>query len=161
MEKLIWFLVLMWNLEPPFFKELEMLDRIYILGRFAAAYFLLLLLIVRGREYRPGKFLGYLLAMEGCIFFSTFWNGGYSVLGLMMNEITGITFMILMDYLLDRDFRFLISLLTLVFEILIYGNLFTVLVFPQGLYNLGEGRKYWLLGQVNQIILYLLPAILL
>ena len=161
MEKLIWFLVLMWNLEPPFFKELEMLDRIYILGRFAAAYFLLLLLIVRGREYRPGKFLGYLLAMEWCIFFSTFWNGGYSVLGLMMNEITGITFMILMDYLLDRDFRFLISLLTLVFEILIYGNLFTVLVFPQGLYNLGEGRKYWLLGQVNQIILYLLPAILL
>nr|WP_296156243.1 O-antigen ligase family protein [uncultured Blautia sp.] len=161
MEKIVWFLLLMWNFEPPYFKELEWLDQFYIMGRFAAVYVLLLIVLMKGKKYRPGKFVIYLGLMEAVLAFSTFWNGGYSLVSFLMNEVTGISFIVLLDYMFTTDVKLAVSVLTVHYEILIYGNFVTVFLFPQGLYNLGTGRNYWLLGQVNQIVLYILPGIML
>ena len=42
MESVIWFLLLSFNFEPPYFKELADVDKIYVMGRFGAAYILLI-----------------------------------------------------------------------------------------------------------------------
>lgn len=161
MESVIWFLLLSFNFEPPYFKELADVDKIYVLGRFGAAYILLILLIMKCRSYRPGKFALSILALESCLFFSTFYNNSYSMLTLGLNEFTTISFVFFLDYMFSSDIEKAISVLTLHYEILVYGNLVTVFLFPAGMYNLGTGRGYWLLGQVNQIILYVLPAMIL
>lgn len=161
MERIVWFLLLIWNFEPPYFKELEWLNQFYILGRFATVYVLLLIFLMKGKKYRPGKFVIYFGIMEAVLAFSTFWNGGYSLTSFLMNEVTGISFIVLLDYMFATDGKKTVSVLTAHYEILIYGNFMTVFLFPQGLYNLGTGRNYWLLGQVNQIILYILPGIML
>ena len=131
------------------------------MGRFAAVYVLLLIVLMKGKKYRPGKFVIYLGLMEAVLAFSTFWNGGYSLVSFLMNEVTGISFIVLLDYMFTTDVKLAVSVLTVHYEILIYGNFVTVFLFPQGLYNLGTGRNYWLLGQVNQIVLYILPGIML
>ena len=78
-----------------------------------------------------------------------------------LNEFTTVSFVFFLDYMFSSDSEKAISVLTLHYEILVYGNLVTVFLFPAGMYNLGTGRGYWLLGQVNQIILYVLPAMVL
>lgn len=161
MERIVWFLLLMWNFEPPYFKELEWLNQFYIMGRFVTVYVLFLIFLMKGKKYRPGKFVIYFGLMEAVLIFSTFWNGGYSLTSFLMNEVTGISFIVLLDYMFTTDVKLAVSVLTVHYEILIYGNFVTVFLFPQGLYNLGTGRNYWLLGQVNQIVLYILPGIML
>ena len=161
MESVIWFLLLSFNFEPPYFKELADIDKIYVMGRLATVYILLILLIMKFRSYHPGKAALSILVLEGCLFFSTFYNGKYSLVTLGLNEITTISFVFLLDYMFSSDMEKVVSVLTLHYEILVYGNLITVFLFPEGMYNLGTGRNYWLLGQVNQIILYVLPAMVL
>lgn len=161
MESIIWFLLLLFNFEPPYFKELADVNKIYMLGRFGVVYLFLILLIMKWRSYRPGKFALSILGLEGCFFFSTLYNGSYSLRAFCLNEITTLVFVFFIDYMFSADMKKTISVLTLHYEILVYGNMITVFLFPEGLYNLGSGRNYWLLGQVNQIILYVLPAMIL
>ena len=96
MERIVWFLLLMWNFEPPYFKELEWLNQFYIMGRFVTVYVLFLIFLMKGKKYRPGKFVIYFGLMEAVLIFSTFWNGGYSLTSFLMNEVTGISFIVLL-----------------------------------------------------------------
>ena len=161
MERAIWFLILLFSFEPPYFRENIYVDKVYVLGRLAMVYFLLLILITRWKRYCPGKAVMGILLTESCSFISTFYNGGYSLKSLGMNEIILLSFVIFLDYMFETDVSVALSVLTLHYEILVYMNFLTVFLFPQGLYNQGPGRDYWFLGQVNQTVLYIIPAILL
>ena len=137
------------------------IDKVYVLGRLVMVYFLLLILITRWKRYCPGKAVMGIFLIESCSLISTFYNGGYSLKSLGMNEIILLSFVIFLDYMFETDVSGALSVLTLHYEILVYINLLTVILFPQGLYNQGTGRNYWFLGQVNQTVLYIIPAILL
>ena len=161
MNRVIWFLLLIVNFEPAYFREISYIDKIYVCGRLGMLYILLLILIIRWKRYCPGKAVLGLMLIEGCCLFSTFYNGRYSLKRFGMNEMLLFAFVIILDYMFETDVLDALTVLTLHYEILVYINLLTVFLFPEGLYNQGTGRGYWFLGQVNQSALYILPAVLL
>ena len=69
-----------------------------MLGRFGVVYLFLILLIMKWRSYRPGKFALSILGLEGCFFFSTLYNGSYSLRAFCLNEITTLVFVFFIDY---------------------------------------------------------------
>ncbi len=64
---------------------------------------------------------------------------------------------ILFTYMLKKDSQVAFQTFTFVFEVIVYINLITLILHPEGLYNFEADRIYTFLGHANNTVYYTLP----
>jgi O-antigen ligase len=165
MTTIAWFFLIIWNFEPQYFREgyLPLLHTIFVWGRLAASFIIIFNTILHfaiKKDYIPSHFILYISIGEFILLLASVINPDASkiVRVLLDNVLLTLCFSMALDYMLYKNARKAIKVLVFISELLIYGNFVTMLMFPDGLYNvvIGNTRKYWFLGQQNQVILYVL-----
>lgn len=81
-----------------------------------------------------------------------------NILGVIREMICNLTTILILNSLSKEQFKEKLNKLVLVLEILTFLNLIIILISPEGLYNIGYARKYFLFDHVNIAIRYLLPG---
>ena len=102
-------------------------------------------------------FIKYICAYYLILIISTMMNHQplYSILG----EAALVLPTMIIWYSFDRkNFKKYLPTIVLVLEILTYINFLMIIIFPEGLYNQGFIRKYYLFGHINITFRYLLPG---
>ena len=139
-SSILWFFLLIWNFEPQYFREdfIPVIHTTFVVGRLASALIIsgiIFLRLLRFKDYKPS---GFFLLLDNIL--------------LVIPFIAGL------DYMFQKKPVKMIGILLLINEILLYGNMISLILHPNGLYNvvIGNTRKYYLLGQQNQTILYIM-----
>ena len=108
-------------------------------------------------KIRIKGFFKFVLLYFLILIISTILNNGAIYLLLFEAGTTLLTFL-LWNSFNKKEFNDYIGVLTLVLEILTYINLASIIIFPNGLYNINSIRKYYIFDHVNVSIRYLLPG---
>jgi len=165
-----WFFLIIWFFEPAYFSDqLQSLHRLYTYMRILSSViisFELFILVFQNLEYKPSLFVYYIISSGILLIFSSWLNSeAEGIFVIFYTVFLSVPFLIYLDYSFYICTKDIISVLLLIFEILIYGNLLTMLLFPNGLYNQGvtynTDRRYYLLGHQNQVIIYILIGLML
>ena len=148
-------IILLFLLKPAYFSTFSMLDKLYTWGSFLCTLFLLLLVFITKRSITtPMKWT---FAFYGTILISTIYHGG-NVYQFMNNNFGSLAMCLLFSLWLDKSPETLIECFA-VYEIYVYINLLTIIMFPDGLYNNGTYYHCWFLGYKNPQIRTILPIL--
>lgn len=112
--------------------------------------FLIMILTWKNRISKPGK---YILMYQSFVFLIGIYNKYFS-----FDIIVSIFLCILFEYGLSKKDNYFLEGLYKILEFLIYINLISVLVFPNGMYNNGVYDANWLLGYKNPMIRLFIPV---
>lgn len=115
-----------------------------------------LILMFRSKIKITG-FFKFILLYYIILIASTIVNKG-DIFLLLCETASTLTMILLWNSLYKNEVKQYISVLSLCIEIMAYLNLFLVIEFPDGIYNIGMSRKYYLFDHVNVAIRYLLPG---
>ena len=115
-----------------------------------------LILIFRSKIRLKG-FFKFILLYYIILIVSTMINKG-DIFLLLCETASTLTMILLWNSFYKEEVKQYISVLSLCIEIMAYLNLFLVIKFPDGIYNIGMSRKYYLFDHVNVAIRYLLPG---
>lgn len=147
----------------PFFKTdyifFNMPNLNNILGIMRILSAIISLIIAIKNRYISKKII-YLVIFASIIIFSTIVHSG-NITTVINYFITFLTIAYLIDYN-KKDILFLNSML-ICFEIIIYINFISMILYPQGLYTtgnilIGTATQNWFLGFKNVMITFFLPA---
>ena len=78
--------------------------------------------------------------------------------GILLRSANFVIICMMLDLIAVYNPKGLISSLLIVLEAMVYLNLVTILIFPEGLYASDYFSAYWFLGYKNQMINVMLPA---
>lgn len=140
----------------------EYLLRIPYIDKFYYIYRILILLILVGRlvcRTSYSKFNLLWIAFEGWIVLITIIRGGSISYSIKMAAII-ISVASLFEIYSDKPVK-LYKNMYYVFELFIYINFITLILFPNGMYStgiIGETTENWFLGFKNKHLIYFLPA---
>lgn len=76
----------------------------------------------------------------------------------MLSAFIIIMTLVFLFWIYQNNIWILLSALLFVYEILIYSNLISMILYPRGLYTIPTIGEYWLLGLDNAFITIMLPA---
>ena len=170
-EKVFYFFLLIWYFELTYFTTISWLDKLYTIGKAVSAV-IIVMLCMQKRDYKftimertrctPIQFIWAVVIYEVILVFRTLVCGGALVSALIAAGSL-IVLVMALNYMLSSDAKGTLNILMLIFELIIYCNFATVILFPKGLYHIREGaeRFYWLVGHQNATILYVLCAIVI
>lgn len=142
----------------PYFNEQYLkLNDFYNLWLYISSFIIFILIILK-KSF--SKIILYLCLFLGCLIFSSFFNND-GIKYCIQNIPEILFFCLLIDYGLKKDKIIFLKTLASFFTVLVYLNLFLILLFPQGMYTSSTGFfENWLLGYKNTHILYIFPGIL-
>lgn len=153
------FLFIVWHLEPAYLAEFPMIDTIYSIGRVVSSFLFFLYILLRSELYIPSPVAIGALFIEIITLIVTMVYQ-YDVRG-QINTVLSFMIVIMLDFFFKMYYKNLVDALLFIFEVLIYTNFLLIILFPEGIYNVGYNREYWLFGHVNNTIVYILPAIII
>lgn len=149
---IIWFFVLIWYFESPYLARFEIINLLYIgMKLLSVAY-----ILCHFRKFEIHSMVIIVILSELALWYSTY-RMGASVISVTTQAVSIVVFIITMDIMLKENAHRCIRVLYVIMELLIYMNVVTALVFPNGLYNplIVEGtKKYYFLGQQNAMGIY-------
>lgn len=157
-KELIIFALLIPFLEPDYFSYIPGLNRIYSFLRYTGLIILIIQFVYAwiGKKIKLHIFSFLLLVLNILPIFRMIsmsrWNG--EPIKLFINTFA----IILIIELYLKYWKFLIRALMAYFEILVYINFITIIIFPNGLYHEGLYSDNWLLGYSNSEVKYLIFA---
>lgn len=169
-ESIIWFFLILWTFEPSYFREnyIPWLHTVFKYGRFAASFtlcFIIFYHLIPAKDYKPSGFFLFIMVEEFILLLASILNpDATNIVSVLLDSVfLVLSFTAGLDYMFQKKPVKIIGHLLLISEILIYGNLITVILYPDGLYNvvIGSTRRYYLLGQQNQVILYILIGLVM
>lgn len=137
-----------------------MLDRIYDIGRFISIPISILLLVKYIRVFLRRRVLLF-------IWFSKFYIVIVTMLFRVHNRDVLYSFILVIvqgiffTYMLKKDKDLAISTFMLVFEVIVYINLITLILYPEGMYNFRQERIFTIIGHANNTLYYTLPLVAL
>ena len=164
-SSILWFFLLIWNFEPQYFREdfIPVIHTTFVVGRLASALIIsgiIFLRLLRFKDYKPSGFFLFIVVEEFSLVLASTLNpeANKIIRVLLDNILLVIPFIAGLDYMFQKKPVKMIGILLLINEILLYGNMISLILHPNGLYNvvIGNTRKYYLLGQQNQTILYIM-----
>ena len=164
-SSILWFFLLIWNFEPQYFREdfIPVIHTTFVVGRLASALIIsgiIFLRLLRFKDYKPSGFFLFIVVEEFILLLASTLNpeANKIIRVLLDNILLVIPFIAGLDYMFQKKPVKMIGILLLINEILLYGNMISLILHPNGLYNvvIGNTRKYYLLGQQNQTILYIM-----
>lgn len=153
-----WFFLLIFFFNTTYLSRFSLLENIFNYGRVAVLFVILLMIVKNIQNFHPSGLFILLSVYEVYLICITFYRGG-ALITSITSAMAMMGFVLIIEFLGKRDLRVLLNVLMLIFELLIYANFVVMLLFPEGLYNTGGTRKYWLFGHQNGISLYVLCAI--
>lgn len=164
-DKWIVFLLLLPFFKPEAAVQVVLLDWAYDILRILSGA-VILVLYLKNRKFNLMMVL--MGAFQGWILLMTLLNGG-DIRTFFMMMATVLSFLMLVDLYLRKGIHPrkgiypLITGMMLIFELLIYINLITMVIFPSGLYAtgnkfIGTATENWILGFKNAQIVFFLPA---
>lgn len=161
----IWFFLLIWYFEPQYFREdfIPLIHIFFVVGRLASAFIIcgiIFFRLIRFKDYKPSGFFLFIVVEKFILLLASILNpeANKIIQVLLDNILLVIPFIAGLDYMFQKKPVKLISVLLLINEIHLYGNLMSMVLYPDGLYNvvIGNTRKYYLLGQQNYTIIYIM-----
>lgn len=170
-KKIFYFFLLIWFFELTYFTTIPWLDKLYTLGKVVSAV-IIFMLCIQKRDYKitikerisriSVPFIWAVVIYEAILVLRTLVCGG-AVVSAVIAAGSLIVLVMALNYMLSTDAKGTLNILMLIFELIIYCNFATVILFPKGLYHIREGaeRFYWLVGHQNATILYVLCAIVI
>ena len=122
---------------------------------------ILIIFVILMKYGKYSKFLNYFIVYFILLMLSTVLNNA-DVPGCIFLAIRTIGLCMIVDYGIKRDAKVFLNAFEFFLSVLVYINLFSVIIFKDGMYvNITVGyTENWILGYRNLHILYILPAIL-
>lgn len=154
-SKIFMFLLLLPFFEPPYFNEISSLNILF------SGWLMLSTIIAILLYFKNNKLSKYmiLIILYGIVLIFTTAISEYGVIKTAISEFINIFGLsLIIEYYAKKNSKLLIQNLLIIFEIYILINLFTILVYPNGLYMAQDTgvKTYWFLGHDNQHLKYLL-----
>lgn len=159
-RRLGYFLLIFPFLKPDFFRRISFIDQFFDMWCLASSLFIFSFAIVRliKKKWRPSMALVTIFALNLWIQFSTFINSEFNMT-LFKNFISLMSVSLFIDIFI-KNYKKLIPALMFAFEILIYSNFITFIVFPHGMYSDGLYSTNWLMGYDNSQIKFYICAVI-
>lgn len=164
----IWtlFLVLLTlpHLNPPYLAELGIVGDIVDIWRMMSFVIILLMVLIKQRKLSLISFL--LCGIQVYLFVNTIAHKA-AVLNFAKEAFSIVSAVILYDFAIRKNKKSFLKSQLFCFELVIYVNLLTEIVYPEGLYLTNSvntffvSNKNWFLGYYNNHTQYFLPALLL
>ena len=143
-------------LRPDFFLEFTFSTKLFDIWRILSFLIIVIIYVLRKCI---SKMVLVFIGLEFCIMLSTIINKG-DIISASIQAVTMISFAMIVDYF-SVDIILFIKTIFILFEILIYINFFSMLIFPNGLYTTETTSNNWFLGYDNIHIVYYLPAVMI
>lgn len=164
-DAMMWLFLVMLTLphmNPPYLSQLSVWES--VLNGWRMVSFLLVVFWFFIVKKRVSQIVILICAWEIFLFITTFLHQG-EIYSSAVSAFSILSIVLLYDVAYDKGKLFLSSQL-FCFEIIVYINLLTELLYPNGLYipsansNAFVGRLYWFLGYYNNHTKYFIPALL-
>ena len=143
--------------EPSYFRTLGTIHSIYTMGKYAVFFFVLCLTVLRKRISRE---TAWVFAFYGVIFVSTLFGTG-SIRNYIISISGSMAICLIFSLWLDKEPDVLLNAYSIL-EIYVYINLITILLYPNGMYRVGDVYSYstcWFLGYKNPQVRTILPIL--
>ncbi len=158
-KDIAWFLILIFYFESPYLARFSILNTLYTVGKFISIGFILLHI----RKFHFNAIMAVIVLQEVALWISTLLAGS-SMMFVSTQVISVTAFIIVIDIMLKEDTKRCIRILYIIMTLLIYINVLSMLLFPNGLYTatgVVGTKKYYFLGHQNSLGLYAMIAIAL
>lgn len=153
------FLLMLPHFEPSFFDaKVPVLDLAYNVSRVVSAVYIVCYICCH--KQKISRIMLIFIVIQAWYFTDTILQVGFSK-RIMLNTISWIVGCLIVDAYADRHVMQVIEAQLLLYEVLIYLNLVTMLLFPKGLYVSEWQSENWLLGFRNSFTLTFVPAMAL
>ncbi len=149
----------------PFFEPEYIISQVYPIHRFFVLYryaVALIATIIYLKKGKISKFVLGLLCYNLVIIIATKLNSSYGRIDTAVNNaISVIAICLIIELELRKEPKRIINQLLFIFEILIYANFISMIIYPNGLYSDALYANNWLLGYDNKHIITILPGMML
>lgn len=154
----LYLFLVIWHFEPTYFSTLRIIDSMFSIGKITSFIVVTIMLAIR-RKISNTKMLTSIGIYSSVLLLSTIINEG-NIVNAVTTVASMITLYLIVCEMLNSHPGTAVSVFMLVFECLIYSNLIIMFLYPRGVYNIRANGKrfYWLLGQQNANILYVMCA---
>lgn len=140
--------------KPAYFGQFPILNFVYAYGCLICAVFLILLVFFTKKFTKE---LIWITIFYGCFLFTTFIGGNGNVYNYVRAIFPSVAMCLIFSLWIEKDPDTLIDSFA-VLETFVYINLFTIIIFPQGLYRTDLYTQCWFLGYKNPQIRTILPV---
>jgi len=145
LELLVDILILFPHFKTAYMNQEPLLDNMFNLLRLISGMVILVMMLKRNKI---NQLTALFIAFQYILLMSTIWNRG-DLKSLIFDSCSIITLSVYIDYMLKQNTKKIINALLFCFELQIYLNLITVILFPDGLYSDWTNNN-WFLGTDNQ-----------
>lgn len=153
------FIILFSYFESPYLNTIGIISNIYNISKVLSCM-LFALLIINNKKFDVPNYIMIVIAYNIYLFTRSVYLG-LPIFNVTNKVLTMITFFIFVDYLVKFYAKEFIDVLFCVLLIFISVNLILMIKYEEGIYNIGVyNRSYWLLGHVNNMPVFIFPAII-
>ena len=139
-------------LKPGIVEDIPLLDVLFNMGRFGFSIVFMGLFVIKSRLRITGMILYPTLIFVSVLLSTVINNGQYSLVFAHYIPTLGLMSWI---YLYKKDILRIIKCIFFITRILIFINLITILLFPDGIWMRDLSVPVWLLGQKQDFIMYM------
>lgn len=159
-KKILWILLLLPIYKVGYISEIPLLNSIYDLGRYVGIAVTVKIFLKYYKYYLKKQDILLLLFSKMYIVFITV------IMSVTNNDciysfVLVVMQAVLITYMLKKDTQIGLAVVYFVFELLVYLNLLSIILHPEGLYMIGGERIYTFVGHANNTSYYTLPMMAL
>ena len=157
-KELLIFISVIPYLKPDFFSYVPIINNAYLVLKYVFLVILILSFVSAwiGKKIKLHAFSVLLFALNLLPILRMLSVSGWS--GEPIKQFIDVVALILIVEINQNYWRMLIRALMVYFEIIVYLNFITILLFPNGLYHEGLYMDNWILGYANSEVKYLILA---
>lgn len=157
--KLLIFILIFPFMKTDYFACIPVWDFVFDSSRYIS--FICIIFFLMLKKQKISNITVVLLVLFGWLGLVTLFKG--SLLGVNQYLVYYFPCMgvVLLTELFHGKLDELISVQLFCFELLIYSNLISLIIMPEGVFKLQSGQVYWILGYYNQFSRYFYPALLI
>ncbi len=155
------FLLIIPFVKPDSFRRIPMLDTVFdawCLVNAVLIFFIALYRLFTGK-WKPSRAFAGIFALNAWLQITTLMHIGFNMTPIKSFVMTTAVTLIIDVYI--KNYKNLISAFMLTFELLLYSNFVTFIIFPNGMYTDGLYSTNWLMGYDNsQIKFYIFASLI-
>lgn len=158
----LYLFLILWQFELGYFDTISIISTLFDYGKIVSLGVILLIVLQTG-TFRPTRMFAFIVMYAVFLIMSTLANGG-AVLSAVSVVASMLAMYLIITEMFRSNTRMAVMILMFLFEILIYANLVVMLLYPRGIYRVGniyQTRFYWLFGHQNENIVYVLFALII
>lgn len=156
----IWcYLILLVNIPPAFFTRISIIDEIYSILQIFCFIICIILFFINLKNNHLSTILLFIVLFWAVYIFSTIINKGSIITSIRPLLMTFSICSFYELYIKTSKKYDIIKDAKNYFAVLLYINLITILIFPEGLYYANNENAHYFLGHKNNSIEYIIPAV--